>query len=305
MCEGKKYLSLSRWTPFLPHIWLHIRVWHCMCGHLLAASPLTPSFQLIPTPSPNPTSLNTHTGIGKAIVEELASLGASVCTCARNQDDLNNCVAEWKSKGFNVEGVAMDVSDAAARKTLIDALKDANGGKLDILVNNVGTNIRKPTVEYTEAEYDAIMNTNLKSVYNICQLAHPLLKKAAEGQAQGGACIVTIGSVAGVTAIKSGTIYAMTKAAESQLTKNLACEWAGDGIRVNCCAPWYIYTPLAAPVLDNPAFRKEVESRTPMRRVGTPEEVSGLCAFLAMPGASFITGQTICIDGGFTQNAFY
>ena len=174
------------------------------------------------------------------------------------------------------------------------------GGSLDILVNNVGTNTRKPTIEYTESEYDHIMNTNLKSVYKLCQRSHSYLKNSAEGSAS----IIMIGSVAGLTGIRSGSIYGMSKAAMAQLTTNLASEWAKDRIRVNNVAPWYIETPLVAPVLSKPEYLKEIHDRTPMGRVGQPDEVSGLVAFLAMSTSTFITGQNIAVDGGFVKNSF-
>ncbi|XP_020594288.1 tropinone reductase homolog At5g06060-like [Phalaenopsis equestris] len=105
-------------------------------------------------------------------------------------------------------------------------------------INNVGTNIRKPTVDYSEEEYSLIMNTNFDAAFHTCQLAHPLLKSSRMGS------VVFISSVAGVVAISSGTIYAATKAALNQITKNLACEWAKDNIRVNSVSPWYIKTSL-------------------------------------------------------------
>ncbi|VAH89238.1 unnamed protein product [Triticum turgidum subsp. durum] len=129
------------------------------------------------------------------------------------------------------------------------------------------------------------MATNLESAYHLCQLAHPLLKASGLGS------IVFISSVCGLVAVFSGTLYAMTKGAINQLTKNLACEWAKDGIRTNSVAPWYITTSLV--------------SRTPLGRVGEPGEVSSLVAFLCMPGSTYITGQTISVDGGMSVNGFY
>uniref|UniRef100_A0A0A9FRS2 Tropinone reductase n=1 Tax=Arundo donax TaxID=35708 RepID=A0A0A9FRS2_ARUDO len=143
------------------------------------------------------------------------------------------------------------------------------------------------------------MATNLESAYHLCQIAHPLLKFSGAGS------IVFISSVAGVVAIFSGTLYAMTKGAINQLTKNLACEWAKDNIRTNSVAPWYIKTSLTEGLMANKGFVEQVVSRTPLRRVGEPEEISSLVAFLCMPGATYITGQTISVDGGMTVNGFY
>lgn len=105
--------------------------------------------------------------------------------------------------------------------------------------------------------------------------------------------------------MRSGVVYAMTKAAMTQMTNNLACEWAQDKIRVNVLAPWYIDTPLVQPVLKDPASLKAVLARTPMGRVGTPQEVSAVVAFLCLDAASYVTGQCIAIDGGFLRNGFF
>ncbi|CAN6301419.1 unnamed protein product [Urochloa humidicola] len=143
------------------------------------------------------------------------------------------------------------------------------------------------------------MATNLESAYHLCQIAHPLLKSSGSGS------IVFISSVCGVVAVFSGTIYAMTKGAINQLTKNLACEWARDNIRANSVGPWYITTSLTEKLLENKAFEEQVVSRTPLGRVGEPGEISALVAFLCMPGSTYITGQTISVDGGMSVNGFY
>lgn len=213
-------------------------------------------------------------GIGKAVVEELAGnqFKMHVLTCARSEDDLASCISEWRATGMKVEGVVADVSTPEGRTQLMEKLRRwLNGRPLDALVNNVGTNIRKPSVEYTSEDLHFLWKTNYESMFALTTACHPFLKRKAGG---GSSSVVNIGSVAGVTCMKSGCIYASTKAAMNQLTGNWACEWGLDGIRVNCVAPWYINTELAQQVLKNPDYKKAVVGRTPMGRVGEPREVS-------------------------------
>ncbi|CAL0304164.1 unnamed protein product [Lupinus luteus] len=235
-------------------------------------------------------------GIGYAIVEELAQLGAIVHTCSRNEADLNGALNEWATKGYKVTGSVCDLASRAQREELITRIDSEFNGKLNILVNNVGTNIMKQTVEFTEEDFSFLMSTNLESAFHMSQLSHPLLKASGAGS------IIFISSVAGVVSINVGSIYAATKGAICQLTKNLACEWAKDNIRTNCVAPGLIKTPLAELHLKDDKLAKSFTTRTPIGRFGEAGEVSSLVAFLCMPGASYITGQNICADGGLTVN---
>ncbi|XP_020203587.1 tropinone reductase homolog At5g06060 [Cajanus cajan] len=237
-------------------------------------------------------------GIGHAVVEELAEFGATVYTCSRNEAELNACLKEWKEKGFSVSGSVCDASSPPQREKLIQQVASAFNGKLNILVNNVGTNVRKPTIEYTSEEYSKLMTTNLDSGYHLCQLAYSLLKASGNGS------IVFISSVASLSSVGSGAIYAASKAAINQLTKYLACEWAKDNIRSNCVAPWYTKTPLVESLLAKKGFIDEVISRTPIKRVAESHEVSSLVAFLCLPAAAYITGQIVSVDGGFTAFGF-
>ena len=234
-------------------------------------------------------------GIGAAIVEEFIALGAEVLAVARKESDLQQLKTTFP---LGLDILVADVSTAEGQQTLLDKVQ-ARWGALDILVNNVGTNIRKPTTDYTEAEYDFVMNTNLRSAFELSRRLYPLLKASGQGN------IIQVTSVAGLTHVKTGAVYGMTKAALMQLTKNLAGEWAADGIRVNAVAPWYINTPLAQTVLQNEQYLHEVLVRTPMRVIGKPEDVAGAVAFLCMPAAAYITGQTLAVDGGFTINGFH
>ncbi|CBJ29612.1 tropinone reductase, putative / tropine dehydrogenase, putative [Ectocarpus siliculosus] len=246
-------------------------------------------------------------GIGKAIVEELACLGAKVITCSRNPADVAACLEEWKSKGLLVEGTAADVTTAEGRESLVKLAEEHFGGLLDILVNNVGTNIRKATVDYTPEELAYVMDTNFTSLFLLTKLLHPLLKAAAAvkgSRENGGSSVINISSVAGITPIKSGSPYAASKAAMNQVTRLWGCEWAPDGIRVNAVAPWYTKTPLTEPVQADPVRVNEITQRTPMKRWADADEVSGMVAFLCMKGAGYITSQVIATDGGFTANGW-
>ena len=233
-------------------------------------------------------------GIGLAVAEECLRLGAKVCVLGRDGQRLEQALDHLSTLG-TVEGLRADVSTEDGRKPLKAWLADREG--LAALVNNVGTNIRKPALDYTDAEIRRLLDTNLLSALALCRLCHPQLKQA-------GGAVVQVSSVAGLTHLRTGVIYAMTKAAMNQMSRNLACEWAADGIRVNTVAPWYIETPLAMTVLRDERYLREVLARTPMRRIGQPEEVARAVAFLALPAASYITGQCLAVDGGFSVYGF-
>lgn len=138
----------------------------------------------------------------------------------------------------------------------------------------------------------------MDSTFHLCQLAHRWLKAGT------GAAVVNVLSVAGMTHVRTGAPYAMTKAALLQMTRNLAVEWARDGVRVNAVAPWYTRTPLVNALLSDPVYLDEVLSRTPIGRIAEAAEVASVIAFLCLGASSYVTGQCLAVDGGFLINGF-
>ncbi|MBN1448058.1 MAG: SDR family oxidoreductase [Bacteroidetes bacterium] len=231
-------------------------------------------------------------GIGRAITELFLELGALPCVVARDTVLLNERLKEWRGICMDVHGIAADVSLKKDRDLVVAEL-GALWDRLDILIHCAGTNIRKHSTEYDADEYDRIQQTNAVPVFELSRRLHSLLRSAGDSS------IVTIGSTAGLRTVPTGAPYAMSKAALDHLTRYLAVEWAPDGIRVNSVAPWYIRTPLVEGVLSDEAYLARVLERTPLRRIGEAPEVAATVAFLCSPAASYITGQTIAVDGGF------
>ncbi|CAI0539927.1 unnamed protein product [Linum tenue] len=205
-------------------------------------------------------------GIGAAIVEELAKLGATVHTCSRSQEELNQRINGWREKGFDkITGSVCDVSSRAQREKLMDAVSSLFSGSLNIL---------KPTTEVTAEELSSVWETNFESGFHLCQLAHPLLKSSGSGS------IVFISSVGGSTSLPCLSAYNASK-----------------GMPFSSSSSSFF-------AFENEAFLAAVVNRTPLRRIAEPEEVSPLVAFLCMPAACYITGQVIFVDGGLTVNGF-
>jgi Tropinone reductase 1 len=213
-------------------------------------------------------------GIGKAVADELAALGARVIRVARNAP----------------ADVVADVATREGRAAIVAAVQ----GPLHVLVHNAGTNIRKPLVGYDDATIEHLVHTDLTAVLMLSRDLHPRLAAA------GGASVIHVGSVAGQVALPTGVAYAAAKAGLAQAARTLALEWSRDGIRVNTVSPWYTRTPLAQPVLDDPAKLAAILARTPLGRIAEPHEVAAAVVFLALPAASYITGQDLAVDGGMT-----
>lgn len=238
-------------------------------------------------------------GIGRAIAAELLGLGADVMLVARDAAQLEASRSELEEQfpEAQVRAFAADVGDAEQRREVFDWVEDLGDG-LQVLVNNAGSNQRLPAMDYADAQWREIFETNLFAAFELSRFAFPLLSQHAASS------IVNVGSVSGLTHVRTGAPYGMAKAALHQMTRNLACEWAEDGVRVNAVAPWYIRTRRTSAALADADYLDEVIGRTPMRRVGEPEEVAAAVAFLCLPASSYVTGECIAVDGGFLRYGF-
>jgi tropinone reductase I len=237
-------------------------------------------------------------GIGLACARELAALGADLILLARDEDLLANTCAELEDEfAIRARGVSADLADGEGRAGLLDWLQD-HSADVHLLINNVGDNIVRRAQAYSDADLSYILHANVASTFETCRMLYPWLKQ------HGDARIVNIASVSGLTHVRTGAAYGMSKAAIVQLSKNLACEWAADGIRVNSVAPWYIRTQRSEAALSNPEYLDEVLAQTPLARIGEPYEVAAAVAFLCLPAASYITGVCVPVDGGFMSFGF-
>ena len=233
-------------------------------------------------------------GIGKAIAEQMAAQGARVVISSRNQDACDEVAAEITAAGGEALAVACNINYPEQLQSLVDATLE-KWGKIDTLVCNAALNpFFGPSQDIPDEAFDKIMRANIGSVHKLCQLVLPGMAK------NGGGAVVIVSSIGGLKGTDKLGAYAISKAADMQIARNLAVEWGKDNIRVNCIAPGLIRTDFARALWENPEIYEATVSKYPLRRIGEPEEIAGAAVFLASDAGSFTTGQTIVIDGGGT-----
>jgi gluconate 5-dehydrogenase len=233
-------------------------------------------------------------GLGFAFAEALAGAGARVTIGGRKADELKAAGDRLRTESHAVVESIIDVTDTQSVDAAI-AAAETNTGPIDILVNNAGIQRRAPLETFSDADWDALMATNLDGVFKVSRAAVKGMIARRKG------VIINVSSVQSVLARPSIAPYAATKGAITMLTKSMAGEWGQHGVRVNAIAPGYFKTELNAALVADETFSSWLTGRTPMRRWGDVEELAGAAVFLASDAASFVTGQTLLVDGGITS----
>jgi 2-deoxy-D-gluconate 3-dehydrogenase len=233
-------------------------------------------------------------GIGLGMARGLAEAGARLVIVGRNQAKSDDVVAALSADGFRASAIAADVTDAAAVTAMIEQVQ-REFGRIDILINNAGINIRKPPHQLALADWDAVIRTNLTSAFLCSQAAHPVMK------AGGGGKIINIGSMMSIFAAGYSPAYGASKGGVVQFTRSCAVAWAPDAIQVNAILPGWIDTELTQRAREQvDGLHGKVLARTPAERWGAADDFAGIAVFLSSAASDFVTGTAIPVDGGFS-----
>lgn len=228
-------------------------------------------------------------GIGEAIAKQLGADGLHVVAVARTVDALSNVVGAITAAGGSAEALPADISDSAAFGTALEGVGEKHG-RIDVLVNNAGITKDGLFLRMEDADFDVVINTNLKSAFVATRAVGRFIMRSKTGR------IINISSVSGVIGNRGQANYAASKAGMIGLTKSVAKELAGKGVTCNAIAPGFIQTSMTDGLHD--LVKEGALALIPLKRFGKPEEISSAVSFLASPAASYITGQVICVDGG-------
>ncbi len=233
-------------------------------------------------------------GIGRAIAEEMARAGAKVVISSRKADACNEVAAAINAEGYTAIAIPCHIGKREDIETLVSETRKQLG-QIDILVCNAAVNPHYgPMSTLTDDAFTKVIDSNVRSNWWLCNLVLPEMKERKDG------AVVIVSSIGGLKGSTNLGIYAISKAADFQLARNLAVEWGPHNIRVNCIAPGIVKTDFAKALWENPEILKHAEAATPLRRVGDPIDIAGAAIFLASNAAAWMTGQVIVIDGGLT-----
>lgn len=233
-------------------------------------------------------------GIGKAIATRMAEQGAKVIISSRNQDACDEVAGEINAQGGQAIAVACNINYKEQLQNLVAKGQEAFG-TINTLVCNAALNpYFGPSQDIPDEAFDKVMHANIGSVHRLCQLVIPGMADA------GGGAVIIVSSIGGIKGTDSLGAYAISKAADMQIARNLAVEWGPKSVRVNCIAPGLIRTDFARALWENPEIYEATVSKYPLRRIGEPDEIAGAAVMLASKAGSFTTGQTLVIDGGGT-----
>jgi len=233
-------------------------------------------------------------GIGRGIIEALAKAGADVVVVSRNQDDCNQVAEKIKEFGHDALPVAADVTNLNAIEALVKKVIE-HYGKIDILVNNAGSAITKKAEDLTEADWDRVLNVDLKGVFFCAQAVGRQMIIQKHGK------IINLASILGLVGDRQVLPYCVAKGGVIQMTKALALEWARHNIQVNAICPGYVVTPMNEADLKNEKIHDHIIKKIPMRRLGEICDMVGSAVFMSSKAADYMTGQTLVLDGGWTS----